>query len=89
MLSLLLSVALFAPPKVKPLAKVPEYDLLPTCVENILVNNVNFHCVVDDIDKPKHIACDAESFKVLLKKNSRVDNCTVIHMIFPKDTQPH
>lgn len=69
------------------LDKATEYDLLPVCVENILVNNLKFHCVVDDIKRPTAIACDGESFKVMLKKGSSTDNCVTIHMVFPKEAR--
>lgn len=86
--TMLLYLALYAAlhaAKERTLEKRPEYDLLPTCVENVIVNNASFHCVVDDIKNPRHIACDSESFKIFLKRGSTTDNCTTIHMVFPKE----
>lgn len=61
-----------------------EYVLVPVCVEQILVNTPKWHCIIDDPDKPKKIACDPESMLVVLKKGMTLKSCTEVHIVVEK-----
>ena len=85
---LLVSVLAFQAPVDSPKPKVVEYDLLPVCVEQIVVNNKRWHCIVDNPEKPTGIACDEGSMTIILKKNFNLDTCTQVHMVVEKDGKP-
>jgi hypothetical protein len=84
LVSLLTSQAPVEPPK----PKVVEYDLLPVCVEQIVVNKGRWHCIVDDPKEPKGIYCDEGSMTIILKKNFNLDTCTQVHMVVERDGKP-
>lgn len=61
-----------------------EYVLLPVCVEQIIINNAKWHCIVDNPDNPRSIACDRESMIVVIKKGMTLRACTEVHIVTEK-----
>lgn len=89
-LIILLAIALFWPSTAhaktnKDDKKVPEYDLLSSCVLEAKPDPSQFHCWVDNIDKPTQMLCDSGSFKVILKPGSTLAKCTTLHLVRPEE----
>jgi len=68
----------------KPVEKVPEYDLLPVCIDQVVIDHERFHCVVDNPDNPKITICDNGSMTLVFKKGMHVKTCVEVHMVVPK-----
>jgi hypothetical protein len=71
-------------PRDKQLSQKVEYVLTPVCVEQIVMNTAKFHCIVDDPDNPRKIACDEQSMIVILKQGMTLKSCTEVNIVTEK-----